>query len=161
MQEHSLAPGSIFWFVACKTLPLREWEHPFVWIHIKLTDAVLSYNTASSTLRQPKVCTKKHSDLWAIGKKQEDYSRILREGEVKVCVLVVVPDTNIKAYIIVRTSCINLSVHFQLVMHCFCSSGVKIRFMHQSKKNFVVLLWLDLLMYKVSVKILNLLYSNL
>lgn len=71
----------------------------------------------------------------------QDFER--RRGEGVCFSSWVIPNTNIKAYIIVRTSCINLSVHFQLVMHYFCSSGVKIWFMHQTRKSFIVFSWLD------------------
>lgn len=72
-------------------------------------------------------------------------------------------------YKTIGTSCINLSVHFQLVMHCLCSFSSRDLLYASAKEKlcrvFVVRLQVQILAFtlmgKVLVKILNLLYSNL
>jgi len=81
----------------------------------------------------------------------------------------VTPNAKIKAYKTVGTSRINLSVHFQLVIHCLCSFSSQELLCTSVKEKlccvFVVrvqaLIPAFILMFKNPVKILNLLCSNL
>lgn len=80
-----------------------------------------------------------------------------------------IPIPKIKAHKTVGASCINLSVHFQLVMHCLCSFSSRGQLYASAKEKlcsvFVLRFRVQILAFiltcKVPLKILNLLYSNL
>lgn len=134
----------------------------------KTYEVIIQFQTNSGSGR---FVLNKRSDLWAIGEKKRGLLQIVERRAEGLCFSSwAIPNTKIKAYKTVGTSCITLLVHFQLVMHCLYSFSSRALFNASAKQKlcsvFVVRFQTKqilafTLMCKVLVKILNRFYSNL